>query len=97
MTNTVKASNAINIQFNGGATSTVAVNSNSSITLNGSINNLQGTTTVATIGANSSITVGAHANNPVISGTSVTLSAPGGIGTLGTNGVPSRCSSTAAA
>ncbi|MEH2493083.1 leukotoxin LktA family filamentous adhesin [Bradyrhizobium sp. AZCC 2230] len=88
LTNTVKASNPINIQFNGGATSTVAVNSNSSIVLNGSVNNLQGTTSFTATGANSSITVGANANNPVISGTSVSLSAPGGIGTLGTNGVP---------
>ncbi|MET4255568.1 hypothetical protein ABIC09_000496 [Bradyrhizobium sp. S3.12.5] len=88
LTNTVKASNPINIQFNGGSTSTVAVNSNSSIVLIGSVNNLQGTTSFTATGANSSITVGAHANNPVISGTSVSLSAPGGIGTLGTNGVP---------
>ncbi|WP_426609924.1 leukotoxin LktA family filamentous adhesin [Bradyrhizobium sp. McL0616] len=88
LTNTVKASNAINIQFNGGSTSTVAVTSNSSIVLNGSINNAQGTTSLTATGANSSITVGAHANNPVISGTSINLSAPGGIGTLGANGVP---------
>ncbi|UVO26329.1 leukotoxin LktA family filamentous adhesin [Bradyrhizobium arachidis] len=88
LTNTVKASNPINIQFNGGGTSTVAVNSNSSIVINGPINNLQGTTTVAATGANSSITVGANANNPVISGTSVTLSAPGGIGKIGAGGAP---------
>ena len=88
LTNTVKASNAINIQFNGGSTSTVAVTSNSSIVLNGSINNAQGTTSLTANGANSSITVGANANNPVISGTSINLSAPGGIGTLGANGVP---------
>ena len=88
LTNTVKASNAINIQFNGGSTSTVAVTSNSSIVLNGSINNAQGTTSLTANGANSSITVSASANSPVISGTSINLSAPGGIGTLGANGVP---------
>jgi hypothetical protein len=88
LTNTVKASNPIGIQFNGGGTSTVAVNSNSSIVINGPINNLQGTTTVAATGANSAITVGANANNPLISGTSVTLTAPGGIGTIGAGGAP---------
>ena len=88
LTNTVKASNPINIQFNGGGTSTVAVTSNSGIVINGPINNLQGTTSVTATGANSAITVGANANNPVISGTSINLSAPGGIGTLGANGVP---------
>ena len=75
LTNTVKASNPINIQFNGGSTSTVAVTSNSSIVLNGSINNAQGTTSLTATGANSSITVGANANNPVISGTSITFGA----------------------
>ncbi|MFX8063440.1 hypothetical protein ABTK67_18950, partial [Acinetobacter baumannii] len=54
----------------------------------GPINNLQGTTTVAATGANSAITVGANANNPLISGTSVTLTAPGGIGTIGAGGAP---------
>jgi hypothetical protein len=83
LTNTVKASNPIGIQFNGGGTSTVAVNSNASIVINGPINNLQGTTSVVATGTNSSIKVGATANNPVISGTSVTLSAAGGIGTIG--------------
>ncbi|KJC41165.1 leukotoxin LktA family filamentous adhesin [Bradyrhizobium sp. LTSP857] len=86
LTNTVKASNPINIQFNGGGTSTVAVTSNSGIVINGPINNLQGTTSVTATGANSAITVGANANNPTISGTSVTLSAPGGIGTIGSGG-----------
>ncbi|MBR1087140.1 leukotoxin LktA family filamentous adhesin [Bradyrhizobium manausense] len=88
LTNTVKASNPINIQFNGGGTSTVAVSSNSNIVINGPINNLQGTTTVTATGANSAITVGASANNPLISGTSVTLTAPGGIGTIGAGGAP---------
>ncbi len=88
LTNTVKASNPINIQFNGGGTSTVAVTSNSGIVINGPINNLQGTTSVIATGANSAITVGANANNPVISGTSVTLSAAGGIGTIGAGGAP---------
>jgi len=88
LTNTVKASNPINIKFNGGGTSTVAVTSNSGIVVNGPINNLQGTTTLTATGANSAITVGANANNPVISGTSVTLSAAGGIGKIGSGGAP---------
>jgi hypothetical protein len=88
LTNTVKASNPINIKFTGGGSSDVVVNSTSGIVVNGSINNLQGTTTLSATGANSSITVGANANNPVISGTSVTLSADGGIGTLGANRTP---------
>ncbi|WP_245502187.1 leukotoxin LktA family filamentous adhesin [Bradyrhizobium betae] len=88
LTNTVKASNPINIKFTGGSSSDVVVNSTSGIVINGSINNLQGTTTLAATGANSSITVGANANNPVISGTSVTLRGDGGIGTLGTTKAP---------
>ena len=82
MTNTVKASYDIGIHFNGGGSSSVAVTSDASIVINGPINNLQGVTTVAATGANSSITVGATANNPLISGTSVTLTADGGIGSL---------------
>ena len=82
LTNTVKASYDIGIHFNGGGSSSVAVTSNSSIVINGPINNLQGATTVTATGANSSITVGATANNPLISGTSVTLTADGGIGSL---------------
>ncbi|WBL81227.1 leukotoxin LktA family filamentous adhesin [Bradyrhizobium xenonodulans] len=88
LTNTVKASNPINIKFIGGSSSDVVVNSTSGIVINGSINNQQGTTTLAATGANSSITVGANANNPVISGTSVTLRGDGGIGTLGTTKAP---------
>ncbi|MBR0688118.1 leukotoxin LktA family filamentous adhesin [Bradyrhizobium manausense] len=88
LTNTVKASNPINIKFTGGGSSDVVVTSTSGIVVNGSINNLQGTTTLNATGTNSSITVAANANNPVISGTSVTLSADGGIGTLGTNKAP---------
>lgn len=88
LTNTVKASNPINIQFSGGGASTVNVTSNSGIVINGPINNLSGDTTVIATGANSAITSGANANNPMISGKNVTLSADGGIGTRGTNGVP---------
>ncbi|GMO97067.1 leukotoxin LktA family filamentous adhesin [Bradyrhizobium sp. TM239] len=88
LTNTVKASNPINIQFSGGGASTVNVSSNSGIVINGPINNLSGDTTVIATGANSAITSGANANNPMISGKNVTLSADGGIGTRGTNGVP---------
>lgn len=88
LTNTVKASNPINIKFTGGSSSDVVVNSTSGIVINGSINNQQGTTTLAATGANSSITVGANANNPVISGTSVTLRGDGGVGTAGTNRTP---------
>lgn len=88
LTNTVKASNPINIQFSGGGSSTVNVSSNSGIVVNGPINNLSGDTTVTATGTNSAITSGPSANNPMISGKNVTLSAPGGIGTLGTNGVP---------
>ncbi|MBR0908899.1 leukotoxin LktA family filamentous adhesin [Bradyrhizobium japonicum] len=88
LTNTVKASNPINIKFIGGSSSDVVVNSTSGIVINGSINNQQGATTLSATGANSSITVGANANNPVISGTSVTLRGDGGIGTLGTTKAP---------
>jgi hypothetical protein len=88
MTNTVKASYDIGIHFNGGGSSSVAVTSDASIVINGPINNLQGVTTVATTGANSSITVGATANNPLISGTNVTLTAPGGIGSLAGSKTP---------
>ncbi|WP_456617783.1 leukotoxin LktA family filamentous adhesin [Bradyrhizobium sp. P5_C12] len=88
LTNTVKASNPINIQFSGGGASTVNVSSNSGIVINGPINNLSGDTTVIATGANSAITSGANANNPMISGKNVTLSADGGIGTRGTNGAP---------
>ncbi|MGY4331637.1 hypothetical protein ACVWWG_006054 [Bradyrhizobium sp. LB7.2] len=88
LTNTVKASNPINISFSGGGNSTVLVTSNSGIVVNGPINNLSGTTTVNATGANSAITSGTNANNPMISGRSVILSADGGIGTIGANGVP---------
>jgi len=88
LTNTVKASNPINIKFTGSSSSDVVVNSTSGIVINGSINNLQGTTTLNATGANSSITVAANANNPVISGTSVTLRGDGGIGALGTTKAP---------
>ncbi len=88
LTNTVKASNPINIQFSGGGASTVNVSSNSGIVINGPINNLSGDTTVIATGANSAITSGANANNPMISGKNVTLSADGGIGSRGTNGAP---------
>ena len=88
LTNTVKASNPINIQFSGGGASTVSVNSNSGIVINGPINNLSGSTTVIATGANSAITVAANANNPMISGKDVTLRADGGIGSLGANGRP---------
>ncbi|MCK1285665.1 leukotoxin LktA family filamentous adhesin [Bradyrhizobium sp. 44] len=88
LTNTVKASNPINISFSGGGNSTVLVTSNSGIVVNGPINNLSGTTTVSATGANSAITSGTNANNPMISGRSVILSADGGIGTIGANGVP---------
>lgn len=88
LTNTVKASNPINIQFSGGGSSTVNVSSNSGIVVNGPINNLSGDTTVTATGANSAITSGPTANNPMISGKNVTLSADGGIGTRGANGAP---------
>lgn len=88
LTNTVKASNPINIQFSGGGASTVNVSSNSGIVINGPINNLSGSTTVIATGANSAITSGANATNPMISGKNVTLQADGGIGTLGANGRP---------
>ncbi|AWM00458.1 leukotoxin LktA family filamentous adhesin [Bradyrhizobium amphicarpaeae] len=88
LTNTVKASNPINIQFSGGGVSTVNVSSNSGIVINGPINNLSGDTTVRAIGVNSAITSGPSANNPMISGKNVTLQGDGGIGSLGANGVP---------
>ncbi|MBR1212048.1 leukotoxin LktA family filamentous adhesin [Bradyrhizobium sp. JYMT SZCCT0180] len=88
LTNTVKASYDIGIHFNGGGSSSVAVTSDASIVINGPINNLQGATTITATGANSSITVGATANNPLISGTNVTLTAPGGIGSLAGSKTP---------
>ncbi|MCK1716641.1 leukotoxin LktA family filamentous adhesin [Bradyrhizobium sp. 141] len=88
LTNTVKASNPINIQFSGGGASTVNVSSNSGIVINGPINNLSGSTTLIATGANSAITSGANANNPMISGKNVTLQADGGIGSLGASGTP---------
>ncbi|WP_082540812.1 leukotoxin LktA family filamentous adhesin [Pseudolabrys sp. Root1462] len=81
LTNTVKASFPIGISFNGGGLSTVNVNSNSSIVLNGPINNLQGTTRLDATGANSSITVASGAANAVVTGTTVTLNGQGGVGT----------------
>lgn len=81
LTNTVKASYPISISFNGGGVSSVNVASNSSIVLNGPINNLQGTTTINATGANSSITVAPGAVNPLVSGTQVTLNGQGGVGT----------------
>lgn len=80
LTNTVKASFPIAISFNGGGVSSVNVASNSSIVLNGPINNLQGTTTITATGANSSITVAPGAINPLVSGTQVTLNGQGGVG-----------------
>ncbi|WP_168192777.1 leukotoxin LktA family filamentous adhesin [Undibacter mobilis] len=80
LTNTVKASFPISVSFNGGGVSSVNVASNSSIVLNGPINNLQGTTTITATGANSSITVAPGALNPLVSGTQVTLNGQGGIG-----------------
>ncbi len=81
LTNTVKASYPIGISFNGGGLSTVNVNSNSGIVLNGPINNLQGTTRLDATGANSTITVAAGATNAVVTGTTVTLNGQGGVGT----------------
>ena len=81
LTNTVKASYPISISFNGGGVSSVNVASNSSIVLNGPINNLQGTTTINATGANSSITVAPGPVNPLVSGTQVTLNGQGGVGT----------------
>ena len=83
LTNTVKASYGIGIQFNGGGSSSVDVTSNAGIVVNGPINNLQGVTSLTATGANSAITTGASVNNPLVSGTSVTLIADGGIGVLG--------------
>ncbi|MDD1526699.1 leukotoxin LktA family filamentous adhesin [Bradyrhizobium sp. WBOS7] len=88
LTNTVKASNPINIQFSGGGASTVNVSSNSGIVINGPINNLSGSTTMIATGANSAITSAPNATNPMISGKNVTLLADGGIGSLGANGRP---------
>ena len=80
LTNSVKASYPISISFNGGGTSTVSVTSNASVLVNGSINNLQGATSINATGAGSAILNGA---NPLVSGTSVTLNAPGGIAAIG--------------
>ncbi|MGN6460687.1 MAG: leukotoxin LktA family filamentous adhesin, partial [Pseudolabrys sp.] len=82
-TNRVKADFPIGISFTGGGTSNIDITSTASIVVNNHINNLQGNTTLTatgtTNGAASSITAGADA---FVSGVSVTMSAPGGIGTL---------------
>src|SRR6185437_2158764 len=82
MTNRVKANFGIGISFTGGGTSNIDINSNSNIIVNASINNLQGNTSltatgVTSTGAASSITGGA---SPFISGVSLSLRAPGGVG-----------------
>ena len=86
-TNRVKADFPIGISFTGGGTSNIAITSTASIVVNNHINNLQGNTTLTasgtTNGVASSITAGADA---FVSGVSVTMSAPGGIGTLA-NGI----------
>ena len=86
MTNTVQASYAIGIQFKGGGTSTVLVNSNSSVIVNGPINNLQGPTSIVVTGTSQhrrTVIDHRRRNHRVVSGTSVTLIAPGGIGQIG--------------
>lgn|GEM_PF-2883088 len=79
MTNSVKANFPIGISFTGGGTSNIAVNSNASVIVNASINNLQGNTSITATGANSAIVAGA---TPFISGVSVALNGEGGVGTL---------------
>jgi hypothetical protein len=82
LTNTVKANYSIGINFTGGGTSNIAINSNSNIIVDASINNLQGNTSLTATGLTSkglpsAIMDGA---SPFVSGVSIVLSAPGGIG-----------------
>ncbi|MCK9919144.1 leukotoxin LktA family filamentous adhesin [Microbacteriaceae bacterium K1510] len=79
LNNSVKANYAIGVSFTGGGTSNIAVTSNASVIVNGSINNLQGNTTITTTGANSAIVGGAA---PFISGVSVALNGEGGVGSM---------------
>ena len=82
MTNRVKANFGINLSFTGGGTSNIAVTSNSNIVIDASINNLQGNTSLTATGVNSKGTPSAIVNgaSPFVSGVSIALSAPGGIG-----------------
>lgn len=84
MTNSVKANYAIGVSFTGGGTSNISINSNATVVINDSINNLQGATTINTTGANSAIVAGASA---FVSGTSVALNGEGGVGSS-TNPIP---------
>ncbi|MBX3530644.1 MAG: leukotoxin LktA family filamentous adhesin [Rhizobiaceae bacterium] len=78
LTNSVWASFPINIQFLGGATAQVSINSNSTVVLNAAITNVHGSTTITANGANSAILAGADGS---VTGKSVTLNGQGGIGT----------------
>jgi filamentous hemagglutinin family protein len=78
LTNSVKASRPINIQFLGGATAQVSIASNASVVLNAAITNLHGSTSITANGANSAIVAGAEGS---VSGKSVTLHGQGGVGT----------------
>ena len=78
LTNTVKASNPINIQFVGGSQGSVVVESNATVQVNGTITNYNGTTAITASGANSAIVSGREG---FVSGRSVTLAGDGGIGT----------------
>ncbi len=77
LTNTVKASNHINVQFVGGSSGLVSVTSNGTVSVNGSITNYNGTTSIVATGAYSQILTGSEG---FISGKSVVLNGDGGIG-----------------
>ena len=78
LTNTVKASNPINVQFVGGSSGLVSITSNASVQVNGTITNYNGSTAITTTTANAAILT---SRDGMISGRSVTLTGQGGIGT----------------
>ena len=92
LTNTVIASYGIGIHFNGSGTSTVAINSNASVIVQGPINNVQGATSIVATGFDSKTgapaSITATGTNALVSGTSVTLNAPGDIGQIETVTTP---------
>ncbi|WP_117193775.1 leukotoxin LktA family filamentous adhesin, partial [Rhizobium terrae] len=78
LTNTVRASNPINIQFIGGSTGVVSIDSNASVKINDAITNYNGSTNIRTTGTSSAITASREGS---VSGRSITLYGEGGIGT----------------
>ncbi|WP_179145253.1 leukotoxin LktA family filamentous adhesin [Rhizobium sp. RU36D] len=78
LTNTVRASNPINIQFIGGSNGQVSVSSNSTVQINGTITNYNGATSISATGSTSAVIASRDGS---VSGRSVTINGEGGIGT----------------